>query len=373
MGVETWYRGEGVSVAPAKPGGVRHDLKDGVYFADTERVGGVYAAERAPRVEDRRVYKVSIDRSSIRVLDLPNHPGWQKLMQMKLPSGDTPEIMLKRQPATQEYEKWFDSFLKTNKIDLDQFDAVVGPEFRNGGKQMCILSKNGQPSPLMGKLRAQFVPVGTAPVPATPRGALRFGGKIGPGLRGTAGEVGGVIAMIGLQLLMSLLIERSRRLRLDDEMKRLGPRIDQDIRSRAAEVAELLSTGKRAFANITMIRIERTINTGVGGYSTTVSELPKLEFGGLAITDQEVKVPEAEIVEERQFNFDNVVERYRSTFSVEVTLSKEEVDLYKAFVKEINWYESALANATAREDVLRLSRDKVALETKLRAAFYRSD
>src|SRR5262249_54452608 len=179
--------------------------------------------------------------------------------------------------------------------------------------------------------------------------------------------------MLALQLLMSLLIERSRRLRLDDEMKRLGPGIDKDIRGRAAEVAELLSAGKKAFANITMIRIERTINTGVGGYSTTVSELPRLEFGGLAITPEEGKVPEAEIVEERQFKFHNVVERYRSTFSFELTLSKEEVDLYKAFVKEIRWYESALANATAREDVLRLSRDKVALETKFRAAFQGSD
>ncbi len=140
MSVEIWYRGEGVGVAPAKPGGVRHDLKDGMYFADTERVARVYAAERAPRLQDRRVFSVSIDRGSMSVLDLTTHPGWQKLMQMKLPNGDTPEIMLKRQPAAQEYEKWFDGFLKTNKIDLNRYDAVIRPSFATAANSWSFLT-----------------------------------------------------------------------------------------------------------------------------------------------------------------------------------------------------------------------------------------
>ncbi|HYP15047.1 MAG TPA: hypothetical protein VEQ63_14055 [Bryobacteraceae bacterium] len=365
---ETWYRGEGVNVAPARPEGSRHDLKDGVYFADTEKVASIYATERAPSLADRRVYKVSVDRGSMRVLDLTAHPGWQKLMQTRFSSGETPEMMLKRQPAAEEYEKWFNSFLKINKVDLDRYDAVIGPEFRNGGKQMCILHKSGQPSSIAGRLRGLFVPVNIGPVPATPPGRLRWGGKIGSGLRGVGGSVGGAIAMLGLQYLAGLLIERSRKLRLDDEMKRLGPDIDKAIRARVTEVANVVAAGKRAYANITVIRIERTLSAGVGGYSTTVAELPKLEFEAVAISDQDLKIPEAELKEQRQFHFDNVVERYRCTFSVEIELTQEELDLYRAYANEIRWYEAELANATSRDDVLRLSKDKAALETKFRAA-----
>ena len=34
---ETWYRGEGVNVIPAKPGGVANDIGDGMYLTPTDK------------------------------------------------------------------------------------------------------------------------------------------------------------------------------------------------------------------------------------------------------------------------------------------------------------------------------------------------
>lgn len=259
MGIEIWYRGEGVGVAPAKPGGVSHDLKDGMYFADTERVAGVYASERAPRPQDRRIYSVSIDRGTMRVLDLTTHPEWQKLMQMRLPNGDTPEMMLRRQPAAQEYEKWFNSFLKTNKIDLNQYDAVIGPEYRNGGKQLAILSKKGKVPPLHTKIRRMFRQV--RPIPARMRSSIPKINiktrmiRIAGGIRGFSGSPVGQIAVVVIFTLIKRWLDKKALERnIEKELKKIEPEITDKLEKLKPDIARFqlkLDKGEKIFANIT--------------------------------------------------------------------------------------------------------------------------
>src|SRR6516165_4803351 len=124
---EKWFRGEGVSVEPAKAGAVTNDIGDGMYLTEQLEVAKQYAQERAPNPVDRRVYSVQVERSEMRVLDLTTDPRWKKMLDIPIPSqpGETLETMLKRQPASQQYKNLFEGFLKNNKLNLDTFDAVI--------------------------------------------------------------------------------------------------------------------------------------------------------------------------------------------------------------------------------------------------------
>src|SRR5579862_6511176 len=74
MGI--WFRGEGVGVLPAAPGSVLHDFGEGVYFTDKVEVAKAYARLRAPLLQQQRVYSVSIEMKSMRILDLRSDSRW---------------------------------------------------------------------------------------------------------------------------------------------------------------------------------------------------------------------------------------------------------------------------------------------------------
>jgi hypothetical protein len=80
------------------------------------------------------------------------------------------EGQLKSFPASRQYKSHFENFLTANKINIEDYDAVIGYEYRLGGKQMCIPYKNKQPSPFQEKLRLLFVPIGPMATPKSPPG-----------------------------------------------------------------------------------------------------------------------------------------------------------------------------------------------------------
>jgi hypothetical protein len=51
------------------------------------------------------------------------------------------------------YGQFFKEFQQAHNIDVKDFDAVVGPEYVRGGKQLCILNKNGFPTRLSARIR----------------------------------------------------------------------------------------------------------------------------------------------------------------------------------------------------------------------------
>jgi hypothetical protein len=127
----TWYRGEGVNIPPAQAGKMTHDLADGLYFADTLD-GAKPFARRAPDPADQRLYQVKVDLSSMTVLNLSTDKRWENYMKEPVsPAGGWSRgDFLKQMPAAEHYNDFFTAFVKANKIDLNKYDAVIGPLFQ---------------------------------------------------------------------------------------------------------------------------------------------------------------------------------------------------------------------------------------------------
>src|SRR5262249_12190647 len=146
---------------------------------------------------------------------------WQKFMQPAAPGLPSNEALIKQ--ANENYGRLFKTFIAKEKINLEEYDAIIGLEYVRGGKQLCILNKGGQPSLLQARLRSQFRPQASASS-VLPSSAARpgiRGGKIGTGLK----VAGGIVAMVGLQFLVEFIWAKLLGKMLEDEMKKLEPTI----------------------------------------------------------------------------------------------------------------------------------------------------
>lgn len=357
MGNETWYRGEAVGVTQAPGKTNPHDFVDGMYLTDRVDVAIRYSETRSTDANARRVWSVQVDTSSLKILDLTKDARWQKLLNPPgLPSN---EVFIKR--TNENYGRLFKGFVAQEKINLDEYDGVIGLEYIRGGRQLCVLNKNGQPSPLQAKLRSQF----QAQITATgvlPSSAARpgiTGGKIGPSLK----IVGGVVAMLALQYLVEFIWGKILGKLLEDEMKKLEPKISTEVSNHTQEIAELLSDDKHAFAVVTVTITEGTFGLPEGGSAP----LPPLaKFEQLRIDDHEVK---GEGPERAETSFRAKVTNHEVTYSFEVTLSPAEVELYRAYKLEMQWYDQMVNNPNlAGQDFSRLARDRANLVVRFNKA-----
>ena len=115
MGYETWFRGEGAGVPPARPGGHLQDFGDGMYLTDSVEVAKIYAQRRAPRVEDQRVWMATLERKSLGiVLDLTLDSRWSRFMNEPLHKGASRLHFLKIKHEL--YNQFFREFVSVNKI-----------------------------------------------------------------------------------------------------------------------------------------------------------------------------------------------------------------------------------------------------------------
>jgi len=206
---ETWYRGEAEGVAPSRPGGDLHDFGDGLYFTSDVEVAKLYAQTRANgKGETMRVYQVGIDAPQLgRVLDLTRSPRWaQFLNQRPTPKSITNEQLIKL--ANENYSRMFQAFVAQERIDIDQYNVVIGPEYVRGGRQLCILMKNGQPSAGAIQTRANFKLIfsGGKPVAPASTANVRVGGGSLPEIPTTNSKIGrmmgnqAAVAMAGVML-----------------------------------------------------------------------------------------------------------------------------------------------------------------------------
>lgn len=353
---EFWYRGEGMSVEPASAGSVLNDIGDGMYLTDKIEVANRYAVERANRIEDRRVYSVKLSAVGMRVLDLTIDPRWQKHIR----NPPIIEFQLKSGTASQ-YSQHFKNFLRANNINLADYDAVIGYEYRLGGKQMCILYKNGQPSSVQIKLRNQFVPVGPKPVPKSPIGRLRFGGKIGPGLRIAGGTLLQIAAVLLLNWLASKFIQKVSEDHFKKQIEAFQPEIEATVRRKKHTALKLLADGKEVFATI---RVEALIMTTITE-DGPIDSLPYVKLLNLQITDKEENKPDGE---ETSSSFPISETRNFYKMSFRLTYSEQEIDLFRAYLKEIEWYETKIKTAPSAQDVTRLNQDRNDLIKQLNKA-----
>ncbi len=168
---ETWYRGQSSSVPPSRPGGAIHDFGDGVYLTSSKDVAQRYADTRVSQGGGQpQVFQIQIERTELgKVLDLNNDPRWTRfLRQPAIPgmANRTPEDLIRM--ANENYGRFFEQFVQQNNIRIQDYDAVVGPEFVRGGSQLCILNRNGQPSVLATRISARFQPIEPAVSPTEP-------------------------------------------------------------------------------------------------------------------------------------------------------------------------------------------------------------
>ena len=75
-----------------------------------------------------------------------------------------------------------------------------------------------------------------------------------------------------------------------------------------------------------------------GGPNTI--EMPDFKLSSVIISDSDINRPEVEVKEELQVESYAYALKYRSTYSVELTMEKDEIDLFAAFKKELQWYEA---------------------------------
>lgn len=145
----TWYRGESTGAELAMHGGFVHDLGDGMYFTDDLQVAYVYANKRVKEAGGQgRVLRIELGNTQLgRVLDLRTDPRWASFVR---------PIESHIRASNENYGRSFQDFLNFHKIDLNQYDAVIGKEYLNGGIQLCILNRNGQTSPLARMVRGSM-------------------------------------------------------------------------------------------------------------------------------------------------------------------------------------------------------------------------
>jgi hypothetical protein len=156
MADSVWFRGLVDTVRPSAPGEHYHDFGDGIYFTDTYQVAVNYAEKRAEKASgDKLVYEVRFDTKGLEIWDLRKDTEYQKFLKQGGASVKNEDAM---RMSTKGYSEMFQFYIKSNKLEakLQRTDIIIGPEYFQGGMQMCILHKNGQPTRLAALVLSQF-------------------------------------------------------------------------------------------------------------------------------------------------------------------------------------------------------------------------
>lgn len=338
---ETWYRGEGIGVAPATPGSTPdHDLGDGMYLTDKVESATEYAKLRAPDARSQRVWSADINRQSLRVLDLTSDSRWRASLPMLEP-------LIKS--ANENYGRIFKGFIQQNKINLSDFDAVVGLDYVRGGRQMVILFRGGKPSDLHLSIRKSFQPVSTAANASPASFAIkpRIPGTFGIGVR----AIGTGLVMLGLEYLGAWLMGKVEGPMIESQMRALEPKILEAIKKRSAAVAKIQAKGSKAYAWVTVEISRRQVASGGYGYvpSYGVLKLFHVEIGDVVVKTEN-KFDDSDI------GGPETITRY--TYSFEVRLSDDEMKLFNALMAEHAHYE-LLTQQFPGNAVMRAELDKV--------------
>lgn len=317
---EIWFRGEGVDVAPARPGSTApHDLGDGMYLTDNQKSAKAYAELRTTDPTRQRIYSVRIDPSSMRILDLTRDPRWAQFVKPV-------EQLLKTGNVNENYGRTFRNFLSHFKIDIARYDAVIGPDYVRGGRQMCVLHVNGKPSRIHVAIRKLFKPV-VSRTGAPPVATRNWVPKINIHSRGFR-IAGGIGVTIIASLIGGWLQARWEKGKIEEGTAEVDRQIKDDLGKRTAEIAWLqlrLDPGERVYANATVevhFGRPRWDPTGRGRFKYPLNDAPTVWLTSLEITTRNIKREETEKM------FNARIERLVTSFEVEV-YTAEELTLYR--------------------------------------------
>jgi hypothetical protein len=367
MGNETtelWYRGEKFKAPPAAHGKFDHDFGDGMYLSDRIEVARIYAKKRTFVPAEERVWLVTLERKSLgRVLDLNMDSRWSRFMNEPMIPGKKNSqnriTSVRIEPNT--YNTFFKEFLALNKIDIDRFDAVIGPEYILGGTQLCILNKNKRLSALARRVRVLFRP-STSLIRPPANGRILKGvidtERAGLKIRILKGI--GFVSATGLTMLFAYLMNKATQTAnsrfIDKQIKGFQPEIEASLQRQRRKMFELADSGNKAYA-IVNFRIETYDSLDVdaegGGWTESV---PVVKLMWIDIRSYKKEGPGKE-TETASFG-----QRFHSkpqTTSFELPVPKEDLDQYRAMMEELAWYDQALRDPSLfPSDVTQLSTEK---------------
>ena len=260
---ETWFRGEAAGGPVSTPGGSIHDFGDGTYLTDRYDVAKMYASTRATDPSKQSVLTANIDPNSLgRILDLRSDPRWAQFFTG--PGGKQALDLIKTGRLNEIYGETFESFLKVNKIDRNKYDVIIGPEYVRGGNQLCIVHRNGKPTPLVDVIRALFKPVSSGPTGVTPAAVPSSRAMTGvPDLSGMPKGFGGrmmrnqnAAAAIGIALGggIQALGDKGIQWRIEDDLKTKHAAAIQNILNRGEGVLIIIHMQEWAYPDFNGMR-----------------------------------------------------------------------------------------------------------------------
>lgn len=375
---EIWFRGEGAGVLPGKPGGNLHDLGDGLYLTDTEDVAWQYARIRGNAApENYRIFTVPIERNSLgNVLDLTNDARWMRFMGEPIHPRLTMNRLTIIRGQHELYGQYFNEFLGKYNINIKTYNAVVGPEYVRGGKQLCILSNSGLGARLQARVLALLRPEPWAARlykvtgqkgpyrPAAWYSTEESAGaptKLTRTLRG-AKAVGQGIILAALPLLIAYLQQAlvnkyHNEPELRKGMARLQSEIDRYVNARIPMLLDALGSSGVAYLTTAIeVKYQQSFNPTMphGGVETAwVLTHVLLDSIYIGSTNQNGT--------KRKDDFD-LGHTFTQTTSSPLTAPQEDVDDYRDRIKQLDWYDETLRNPNLLpSDVEKLHEEKETL------------
>jgi len=375
LSLETWFRGEGVGVPPARPGGYLQDFGDGMYLTDSQDVAGIYARRRAPIAANQRVLTVTLERISLgRVLDLSMDPRWTQFMNTPL-SKSTGSRLYYLKIKHELYNQFFEEFLELHKIDIKSFDAVVGPEYNLGGRQLCILHRNGLPSGLNLRIRALFRSA-TSPIRIIAKGGkftvtFAEGMTPSPRIRFLKGA-GGFIASIGISVLISYLLGKVKQWSdtglIERQLRAFDPEIQRALEASKRKMFDIVDNGHKAYAVVHFnVKTSKEL-VSRNGEMFEVETTPVVEFVWADIRDYKIeKQGQMKVPPPRLGGMDYSTPY---TTSSELAVPKEEAAAYRVAIDELNRYDAVMSDRSlTASDKERISAEKQALRNLIDTVF----
>jgi len=221
------------------------------------------------------------------------------------------------------------------------------------------------------RLRTEMIPVGPMVTPATPKGLLRFNGKLGRGIKIVGGSLLAIVITLFLQWLLGKFMESLIRSEITRQLANLEPDVLGKIKQNKSQVLFIMADGRKAFAELrfaidAVTTPDFVLPSAMGSGIAGQTGFPTVSLNDFRITDHEL--PKGGVADGSDMKVAGTYARVDTNYfktTVEITASDEEVRLFRAYLDEINWYNDQLTQAPSVEDERRLTRDRDALQAKL--------
>jgi hypothetical protein len=131
-----------------------HDLGHGTYYTLDRKVARQYAVERRvgylkeitppgasklPSSPPGIVLESALNPEGLKIFDFYNDPvlraEWEAYLRKFGPHG---ERIISGRGTAKNYNSFFETWMKSKKLEPGDFDVIIGPEYRNAGSQLCV-------------------------------------------------------------------------------------------------------------------------------------------------------------------------------------------------------------------------------------------